>query len=492
MGPSNDSALLGPSAPGSGAIPTELTMSHDPALSLTSMTHSVPRRRPLVRAGSTSRRVGHTRISRALIFSIALIHSACALAIPEPAELCASPNAPQHCATSEDDANAEVSLSADQDSESSEGEADGATEEHDASDSPDSQADADILDAAPGDADPSLVDDVCEALIGARVIELFVDPEGADVGAEFVEIWLPVPSEGLVELAFYNGDNPTPYMTTLVPDGLGELRVLGAGGSVPLPGTIQNGPDSVSLRVCGQLLQTVTYSGVSNQSVDVDPGAEQALSVSGVSSVRCPAQGELADPMEADDAAPSTVAEWGLATPTPGAETMVFLDGTCAAPCQPIAEGSAWINEVRYDPPGADGGGEAEFIELMASRSIDWSTLSIETINGSNGEPYGEAFVLDGVGRWAVVGGDDVPYVTHGLTRAMQNGPDGLLLLSCGDHIVDAVFYGDAPSGGSFEGAPAADVSGPSIGRDRWGTDTNDNASDFAELPRITPGAPNF
>jgi hypothetical protein len=70
-----------------------------------------------------------------------------------------------------------------------------------------------------------------------------------------------------------------------------------------------------------------------------------------------------------------------------------------------------------------------------------------------------------------------------------QNGPDAAQLLDPTSTIVDALQYGDAGSNNAGEGTPAPDPgAGSSLSRYAFGTETNDNATDFVVLASPTPG----
>lgn len=156
------------------------------------------------------------------------------------------------------------------------------------------------------------------------------------------------------------------------------------------------------------------------------------------------------------------------------------------------------INEVYYDPPGADGTGGSEFVELDAAPNANLSPYRLVFYDGATGTEYlrwelGAGAVADASGFF-VAGGASVTGVDSIQSGPMQNGPDSVRLEHCdGTTVVDAVAYGSF-SGSQIslgEGTPAsAPASGESLSRLFEGVDSDNNAGDFA-AGRPTPGAPN-
>jgi len=181
----------------------------------------------------------------------------------------------------------------------------------------------------------------------------------------------------------------------------------------------------------------------------------------------------------------------------------IFLAIVCAgllfsALCAPepaLAAGEIILNELLYDPEGADGG--REFVELISltaeARSL--AGLRLEFCNGSvpgewdllwEGQPgdsvaAGALFLL---GEEAVVGADRI------VALGMQNGPEALRLARAGETL-DLLGYGDGLPADLYEAWPAEDVSGRSLARRPDGVDTDQNRLDwFAAEP--SPGRINF
>jgi hypothetical protein len=154
------------------------------------------------------------------------------------------------------------------------------------------------------------------------------------------------------------------------------------------------------------------------------------------------------------------------------------------------------ISEVLYDAVGSDNG--LVFVELYGEPGTILDGLSLEGINGSNGEvtpsltltgtiPSDGFFVVaDDVGD----GTTFVPDADLILNFDFQNGPDSVVLHDAG-LVLDAVGYGVFEVGEIFagEGEPAPDgVAGSSLARVFADLDTDDNLADFEVVSEPTPG----
>jgi hypothetical protein len=165
------------------------------------------------------------------------------------------------------------------------------------------------------------------------------------------------------------------------------------------------------------------------------------------------------------------------------------------ATATPAASALPLISEVFYDAVGSDDG--QTFVELYGTPGTSLEGLTIEVVNGSDGEvvttlalagtiPTDGLFVVadafsDGT---SAVGAADLL-----LNFDVQNGPDSVVLRA-GDTVLDALGFGDF-AGAIFagEGTPAPDVpAGSSLARQFANVDTGDNAADFVELALPTPG----
>ncbi len=155
------------------------------------------------------------------------------------------------------------------------------------------------------------------------------------------------------------------------------------------------------------------------------------------------------------------------------------------------------LNEVFYDPVGADEGREFIELYLSAAESLDLGRVTIERGNGSRPGDWrrvwqgaaGESLAPE---SHYVVGGELVaPPPNAQAALSLQNGPDACRLLLDGV-VVDVLGWGDLETDEFFAGSPARDVpAGTSLGRVPDGHDTGRNDLDFHPQPAPNPGAPN-
>lgn len=155
------------------------------------------------------------------------------------------------------------------------------------------------------------------------------------------------------------------------------------------------------------------------------------------------------------------------------------------------------LNEVHYDPAGADGG--REFVEIINTgpEAVALAGLALDFANGAVGPVWAE--------RWAAGAGDSLAagalwlVADRGWTGpadavaalGLQNGPDAVRLRR-GDAVLDRLGYGALTDPALFEGAPhPGAVGGGSLARRPDGHDTDRNAADWAAAEEPTPGAVN-
>lgn len=322
-----------------------------------------------------------------------------------------------------------------------------------------------------------------------RISEVLPNPAGTDAGREFVELTGP-PGARLEGLAIVpiNGRDGLPYAEPLSLSGAlnDEGLSLHGGADSPLPFLLQNGPDAVALVACDGtvIVDAVAYGLFAVEDAAYGEG-RPAPAREGWSIARCPGGTDTGD----------NATDFSLAAPSPGTPNTGFEDRWRCEPCVPTQPGAVVINEVYPDPPGPDGNGEEEFVELFAPPGTPLDDLRLVVVDGFSGAPTLGPFHLAGAigetGYW-VIGGPSVREATMALPGTLQNGPDAIVVLDCADGAVDAVAYGDfgalTPAAG--EGNPTEAPSGSPIGR-AGGMDTDDNASDFIRLESPTPGEPN-
>ena len=171
--------------------------------------------------------------------------------------------------------------------------------------------------------------------------------------------------------------------------------------------------------------------------------------------------------------------------------TVTLLAGALGTP----ALAGPILNEVCYDGVGTDA--DEAFTEIRGIGGTALTGWSLRGINGSNGSAYrtisltGMTIPTDGLLVLATSSATGAVLAARDYTASVdwQNGPDAVQLLDATGTIVDALQYGDAGVYNAGEGTYAADVlAGYSLSRDLFGTDTNDNATDFGALATPTPG----
>jgi len=153
------------------------------------------------------------------------------------------------------------------------------------------------------------------------------------------------------------------------------------------------------------------------------------------------------------------------------------------------ARGDVVLNEVLYDPDGADEG--HEFVELWNPDSVA-APLHDVTLEACDGARPGSWTVVWRGGSGAVAP-PRAPYLVPAaaLTVAIQNGPDALRLVRDGV-VLDLLGYGDLEDASLREGEAAVDApSGQSLARVRDGVDTGGNRVDWGAEPEPTPGEAN-
>lgn len=157
--------------------------------------------------------------------------------------------------------------------------------------------------------------------------------------------------------------------------------------------------------------------------------------------------------------------------------------------CPAFARGDLLLNEILYDPLGADEG--QEFVELWNPDSTAASLDGVALEGGDGAHPG--SWTLLWRGAAGSVAAPEAAYLIAGseLLADMQNGPDALRLVRNGA-VLDLVGYGDLGSTALYEGAPAADAgSGESLARVRDGVDSKMNRDDWAVESEPTPGSAN-
>jgi hypothetical protein len=150
------------------------------------------------------------------------------------------------------------------------------------------------------------------------------------------------------------------------------------------------------------------------------------------------------------------------------------------------------LNEVYYDHPGRDGG--YEFVELINGDPVPRPLrgYSLEAFDAASGRwtPVWQSSIIDTITASGlfVVGDEYVfPAPNTVLRLNLQNGPDALRLSKDGTPV-DRLGYGELSNTDAFETESAEDVeAGFSLGRVPDGADTDNNGTDFQQVP-ASPG----
>lgn len=170
--------------------------------------------------------------------------------------------------------------------------------------------------------------------------------------------------------------------------------------------------------------------------------------------------------------------------------------GKSCIDCQIVDIAGPIINEIVYDPAGADVGC---FIEIFGPPGLDLAGYSLHAFNGSDGAETTVATLTGktiGSSGYFVLAQDGMVTVPAGANKSidakadLQNGPDSVVL-EHGGVVVDALGYGSFAMGQFFKGEkfPATTTSA-SLCRVPSGKDTGDNSVDF-HVCVATPGAAN-
>ncbi len=335
--------------------------------------------------------------------------------------------------------------------------------------------------------------------------EIDYDQSGTDA-AEFVEIkntGTETASLGLITLELVNGTGggAAVYRSFALPDidlpAGGFFVVCANAANTPNCGLdvgpdtnlIQNGaPDAVALTLGGNVIDTVSYEGVTGAPFTEGSGAglvdNPSVDLAGIS--------RFPDGVDTDQ----NNADLSQRCITPG-----FENTSQASNCVLVIE-QLVINEIDYDQSGTDA---AEFVEIKNTGTValDLSEFEIRLINGSNATAY-NTFALPAVnlppGGYFVVCGnaanvDNCDLDVSPNTNLIQNGsPDAVALFRTG-LLVDTVSYEGSTAAPFTEGSGTGLEDNPGLafaGISRFpdGIDNDQNNVDF--IPGcITPGIAN-
>jgi len=337
---------------------------------------------------------------------------------------------------------------------------------------------------------------------GIVVNELLTNPEGADEGYEWVELY-HAGSES-IDLEGWQVQAATSSWGTFVTFESGRLQpgeFLLVGGkevdgvTVSTTKTLGNGTsnsDGVRVVDCaGFPVDTVVY-GAPNDDGLADDSGDVALRTA-------PTPGEAASIQRVEDGydTDDNQADWAPSeTPTPGEPNPVVEPIVCEP-----SQGTVRINEFLPDPDGSDEG--LEWVELynIASEPVSiagWGISAATSEFGSLDITFPGGTVVPPRG-YLVVGGELVDSADVELEFSLGNGTggDGLRLYDCDATSVDTVIYGEP---GNEDGLPddrgvigetwLEPGGGESMARIVDGVD-NDVADDWSLTAAPTPGLSN-
>lgn len=156
------------------------------------------------------------------------------------------------------------------------------------------------------------------------------------------------------------------------------------------------------------------------------------------------------------------------------------------------------LNEVLYDPAGADAG--FHFVELInrSGLAVSLAGWRLEAGDGAGPERWrtvwsgGAGDVVAPGARFVVGEGRVLPAPDRMVPFDLENGPDAVRL-SAPDGTRDVLGWGALTFASYFEGRPAPDVAaGFALARLPDGADSDDNAADWAAVSPPTPGQANL
>lgn len=162
--------------------------------------------------------------------------------------------------------------------------------------------------------------------------------------------------------------------------------------------------------------------------------------------------------VEADETFTVTLSDATGATLSDAVATGTIVNDDSAA-----VAGGAFINELLYDPAGAD---TNERVEIAGTAGLSLNGWSLVLYNGNGGAVY-NTIALSGT----IADQDDGSGTLSFATPGIQNGaPDGVALVDAGGRVVQFLSYE-----GSFTavGGPAAGLTSTDIGVSQSGTEPN-------------------
>lgn len=357
----------------------------------------------------------------------------------------------------------------------------------------------------PGD-DTGMMTSDCEGADWIKLNEVMVNPDGADGGGEWIELYnagtgtVNLGGWGLQSgksgtygdiLSFSSSLNLEPGAFLLV----GDEDVPGVDVRAGLDmGNAGSNADAVRLMGCDDAPADTLIYGAPNDDMWLDDGGDVATSLAPK-----PSEGftlaRIQDGYDTDECE----ADWIEAeVATPGLSNPESEPIDCAWGARQVK-----INELLPDPDGADS--DLEWVELYNSGDDTVSIDGWALAWGKNGSYTGTKIFAVGTeigsGEHLLVGGELVPGVDVIAGLDMGNAgsnSDAIQLVDCEDEVQDTVIYGGPNDEGWMDdsGSEATSLAegpggGESLARVNDGEDSDQSAVDFVVSDDPSPGSAN-
>ena len=342
---------------------------------------------------------------------------------------------------------------------------------------------------------------------GVVINECLPNPDGADGGAEWVEL-LNIGTEA-VDLTDWSIERAKTTWSvrytftagTIIAPGeylvLGDDGVVEADLSLDVGQTLDlgnAGSDGDGLRLVdnsGVVIDVLLYGANNNNALEIEDGSVPTELAPKPSSGK-----SLARIPNGTDSNDCAVDFASVSEPTLGGENLGGASNDCDASMDVV------INEFLPNPVGADGG--SEWVELyhVGDVSLDisgWTISGGASTFGSTGT-IPEDTVIE-PGEYLLIGQSEAiegAVVAEGFTLGNGSNADGVQLADCRGAIVDTVIYGEPNSDGWVDDTGELAVSlapkpldGKPIARAVDGVDTDQSADDFVVGSYGTPGLSN-
>lgn len=329
------------------------------------------------------------------------------------------------------------------------------------------------------------------------ISELLYNPEGTDtVENEFIELTAPAGTDlfGIV-VEFVNGNTGEPYESFPIDGAVSDSGYFTIGlldGDMPLPGTMQMGPDSVRIIDCAaEIVDAVGYGSFTETETFAGEGTPADGAGEGSSLARCAGAAD----------SNNNVTDFFEATPTPGATNAGFTAPEACGGSACVAgslDGRLIINEVFV-------GATNTWVEIVALQDATLTDAQI-VFTPATGDAVSAVFAADGLpatvtaGQYVVITNADISGIDTDVLFDGQSGRPTLTLEQsagvvtiddCAGSAVDSVRWGnDSLAGGESTLAPLPTAT-DSIARCGDSGDTDDNGQDFVSSSSPSPGAQN-